>query len=149
MEMFTDSHRYHWFVFGLILLGAEALGAAGFLLGAGVGALATGPGAGSLPDMAASLQLVLYRHRRNLATYLYFQVFRRCQDDRGVPPINQRAAALVGHPFRAGPPHRERRRQGADRRHLLAGVQPRLTLRGARVEVVRAQNMSLRACAGE
>ena len=42
MEIFTTITAYHWLALGLILLTAEVLGTAGFLLGAAVAALGMG-----------------------------------------------------------------------------------------------------------
>ena len=84
MEWLFDLSAYHWLVLGLLLLGADALGAAGFLLGVGIAALATGVVVFIAPELSASLQLI---------------VFRQAQDEAGAPQLNQRAAALIGHRF--------------------------------------------------
>ncbi len=42
MEWLTEINAYHWLALGLILFAAEALGAAGFLLGTAAAALVVG-----------------------------------------------------------------------------------------------------------
>ena len=104
MEIFTELTAYHWFALGLILLGAEALGAAGFLLGAAVGALANGVLVLMLPELSAGWQLTSFSLASILASGVYFQVFRDAQARDDTPPINQRAATLIGHRFTLGEP---------------------------------------------
>ncbi len=106
METLFELTAYHWLVLGLLLLGAEALGTAGFLLGAAVAALATGIVVLAAPTLPAGLQLAVFAVGAVLASYLYLHVFRSLQRDRradGTVPeadtINQRAAALLGHRF--------------------------------------------------
>jgi membrane protein implicated in regulation of membrane protease activity len=99
MDILFELTAYHWLALGLILFGAEALGAAGFLLGAGAAALATGLVVWFAPELAPGGQLALFAIASVMATYLYFQVFRQVQDDADTPLINQRAASLIGHEF--------------------------------------------------
>ncbi len=99
MELLTQLTAYHWFALGLILLGAEALGAAGFLLGTAVGALANGVLVWLLPELSSGWQLASFSMASILASAVYFQVFRDAQAREDTPPINQRAASLVGHHF--------------------------------------------------
>ena len=99
MESLLSLTVYHWFALGLLLFAAEALGAAGFLLGAAAAALATGIVVWFVPEMAAGSQLTLFAIGSVLATYLYFKVFRQAQDDEPDLSINQRTASLLGHRF--------------------------------------------------
>ena len=57
MDILFELTAYHWLALGLILFGAEALGAAGFLLGAGAAALATGLVVWFAPGLAPALIL--------------------------------------------------------------------------------------------
>lgn len=95
---------YHWLVLGLMLLGAEALGAAGFLLGAGIAALVIGVIVFIMPELSTGLQLVLFAVTAVAASYLYLQVFRQAQQDDGAPELNQRAGSLIGHRFELAEP---------------------------------------------
>ena len=102
MEFLTQLTAYHWFALGLILFGAEALGTAGFLLGAAVGALANGVLVWMLPELSVGWQLTSFALASVLATAVYFQVFRDAQARDESPPINQRAESLIGHRFKLG-----------------------------------------------
>ena len=98
MEWLVEINAYHWFALGLILFAAEALGAAGFLLGAAAGAITLGLLTLALPGLAPAAQLALYAVVSMTATYLYLKVFRDVQDEHP-DELNQRAASLIGHEF--------------------------------------------------
>ena len=98
MSAIMELSGYHWLILGMLLLAAEALGAAGFLIGAAVAALATGIAVLLAPELATGLQLALFAVGALLATYLYLTVFRQDQRRRG-SRLNKRSAALVGHQF--------------------------------------------------
>ncbi len=99
MDIFTLT-PYHWIALGLILLMAEMLGAAGFLLGAAAAALCMGAVLFLFPELALGWQLLYYAIGAILATVLYFQLFRDAQSRPARPLLNQRAERLVGHQFR-------------------------------------------------
>jgi membrane protein implicated in regulation of membrane protease activity len=99
MDGLLQLSGYHWLVLGLILLGAEVLGAAGFLLGTAIAALVTGVVVFIAPELAAGWQLVLFAVVALIASYLYLGVFRELQNEAPTPELNQRAASLVGHQF--------------------------------------------------
>ena len=100
MELFTNITPYHWIALGLILLTAEVLGTAGFLLGAAVAALGMGAVVWLAPELSLGWQLVIYAFGALGASWLYFQVFRDAQDQPARPLLNKRAARLVGHQFK-------------------------------------------------
>ena len=100
MEFFTTLTAYHWLALGLILLTAEVLGTAGFLLGAAVAALGMGVVLWLVPDMSIGLQLVIYVAVALVATLVYFQLFRDAQAEPARPLLNKRAKRLVGHQFK-------------------------------------------------
>ena len=54
MEIWTDLGAWHWLALGLTLLIAEALGAAGFLIGAAVAAFAMAIVMWMVPDAGVS-----------------------------------------------------------------------------------------------
>ncbi len=131
MELFSDLTGYHWLVFGLLLLGA------------GIAALMTGIVVFVAPGLAPGLQFVLFSIGAMLATYLYFQVFRSAQDEEDSPPINQRAAALVGYRFELEDAldDGDGRVQIGDTFWRVHSDQP--IDAGVKVQVVGAANMSL------
>jgi len=100
MDLFTSITPYHWFALGLLLLTAEMLGAAGFLLGAAAAALGMGALVWMSPDMAASTQIMIYSVVAVAATIVYFRLFRDAQKHQGRPLLNKRAKRLIGHQFK-------------------------------------------------
>ena len=100
MDMLTTLTPYHWLVLGLLLLGAEALGAAGFLIGAAVAGLATGAIVGFAPGLGAGAQIALFAVLALVLTYLYLKLFRDAQTNSERPLLNQRATRLIGHRFK-------------------------------------------------
>ena len=149
MEWFIDINAYHWFALGLLLFAAEALGAAGFLLGAAAAALVLGFLTLFVPEMAISAQLGLYAIVALTATALYLKAFRQEQDDQGESGLNRRAASLIGHEFdlHDALPGGTSRIQIGD---TLWRVEANEALhRGTRVKVVSADEMSLRLATAE
>ena len=60
MEWLSDLNAWHWFALGLILFAAEAMGAAGFLLGAAAGALTLGMLTLVMPELSIAGQFGIY-----------------------------------------------------------------------------------------
>ena len=143
MDMLTTITPYHWFALGLLLLTAEMLGTAGFMLGAGVAALGMGVVVWLAPDLGVSLQVLLYVISALVATFIYFRVFRDAQKAEGRSLLNRRASRLSGHQFELD----------TDVSTGVAKVQIGDTLwkvrsdaplaRGTLVEVIDAKQMSL------
>lgn len=100
MDMFTTITAYHWIALGLILLCAEMLGAAGFLLGAAAAALGMGAILWLVPDLSLTWQVIIYAISAVAATIIYFQLFRDAQKHQGRPLLNKRAQRLIGHRFK-------------------------------------------------
>ena len=99
MEIFTSLTPYHWIALGLILLMAEMLGAAGFLLGAAAAAFGMAVFSWLLPETSVFMQLVAYAAGATVLTLVYFQLFRDGQREPARPLLNKRARRLVGHQF--------------------------------------------------
>ena len=101
METLTTLSAYHWIALGLILLTAEVLGTAGFMIGAAVAALGMGIVVWLFPDLGAGLQILLFVITALIATLVYFRIFRDAQKADNVRPLlNRRAVRLVGHQFK-------------------------------------------------
>ena len=100
MEIFNPITAFHWIALGLLLLTAEVLGTAGFLLGAAVAALGMGIALWLVPGMSLDIQIVMYVIGAVAATVLYFQLFRDAQARPARPLLNKRARRLVGHQFK-------------------------------------------------
>ena len=99
IELLMTITPFHWLALGLILLAAEMLGAAGFLIGAGIAAIGLGVVVWIFPDLAPSWQVALYAISAVAATIFYFQVFRDSLATQGRPLLNKRAKRLIGHQF--------------------------------------------------
>lgn len=92
---------YHWLVLGLVLLGMEALGAAGFLLGPAAAAFIVGV-AMLLGDFHWHWQVSAYAVLAVALSVLYWAKFRRFNKHRDDhTSLNDRAAQLVGRRFKA------------------------------------------------
>lgn len=143
MEYFIEINAHHWFVLGLLLLCAEALGAAGFLLGAAVAALSTGVIAWVAGDLGFGAQVGIFALGTGVATTLYLHVFRDAQARATTPSLNQRAASLIGHCFTLETPVEfgAGRVQIGDTFWRVVSAQP-LTA-GSQVKVVAANDMTL------
>lgn len=98
MDFLSTLTPYHWIALGLILLSAEMLGAAGFLIGAAVAALALGV-LTSFVDLSVIAQFSLYAIAAIAATLLYFKVFREAADAAGPTGVNEGTHRLIGYTF--------------------------------------------------
>lgn len=99
MDVFTHITAYHWIALGLILLTAELLGAAGFLLGAAVAAFAMGTIMWLVPELGLVWQLGGFVGVAIMATLVYFKVFRNTQLNQERPLLDRQAKRLIGHKF--------------------------------------------------
>jgi membrane protein implicated in regulation of membrane protease activity len=100
-EWFEQLSQWHWFIFGLLLLIGEALGASGFLLGTSMAALLMGVIvwiAASITDsgMGWQAQVVLCAVLSVSFSLLYWRFFRADQQASDRPELNHRTAQLVG-----------------------------------------------------
>lgn len=89
---------WHWLTLGLVLLAAEALGAAGFLLGTAIAAFTLAI-LNAMFDMSWQTQLVVFSVSAvvySIAYWKYFKAFNKQSDHE---EINQRAASLIGREF--------------------------------------------------
>ncbi|HCM05335.1 MAG TPA: NfeD family protein [Oceanospirillales bacterium] len=98
---FEQLSQWHWFIFGLLLLIGEALGAAGFLLGTALASLLMGVIvwiASVVFDtgMGWQTQVVLGAMLSTLFSVLYWRFFRADQQVSDRPELNHRTAQLVG-----------------------------------------------------
>ena len=96
MEIWTDLGAWHWLALGLTLLIAEALGAAGFLIGAAVAAFAMAVVMWMVPDAGVAFQLGLYALAAVVASWVYLQMFRSITAGEAGDALNRRTDQLVG-----------------------------------------------------
>lgn len=91
-----DNAGWYWLSFGLLLIAGEALGAAGFLLGAAVAALLIGGVVLFSPDMDWHEQVLSFALLSAFFTVVYWKRFRRFNEKTDKPQLNQRLLQLVG-----------------------------------------------------
>ncbi len=97
MLAFLQSISYwHWIILALLLLGGEALGAAGFMIGISLSALLVAGlmALGLVHDWP--YQLLLFALFSVIASILFWQLFRKQNESDQAGVINDRAAQLVG-----------------------------------------------------
>ncbi|MFQ3170309.1 MAG: hypothetical protein ACI9DG_000321 [Oleispira sp.] len=98
---FEQLSQWHWFIFGLLLLAGEALGAAGFLLGTAAAALLTGVIVSLAPlvlegGLGWQAQILIGATFSIFFSVLYWRFFRADQQVTDRPELNQRTAQLIG-----------------------------------------------------
>ena len=98
---FEQLSQWHWFIFGLLLLIGEALGASGFLLGTSIAALLMGVivwiGASVTEGgMGWQAQIMLCAALSVIFSLLYWRFFRADLQASDRPELNHRTAQLVG-----------------------------------------------------
>jgi membrane protein implicated in regulation of membrane protease activity len=146
MEWLTEINAYHWLALGLLLFAAEALGAAGFLLGTAAAALVVGILALMLPGLGIAAELALFAIIAIVASALYLKVFR---DEQAATPdsLNHRAESLIGTEFELAEdlPDGGGRVQIGDTFWQVRSEE--CLAKGARVRVVGADTMHLRLIA--
>ena len=96
MEFFTELTYWHWLILVLLLLGGEAMGASGFLLGA-AGAAATLVVLNLInDDLSWQMQFSVFGIVTVFLSWRYWQQFRSFNEKTDRPNLNDRAAQLVG-----------------------------------------------------
>ena len=146
MEWLVEINAYHWIALGLILFAAEALGAAGFLLGTAVAALVVGLLSLVMPGLGVAVEFTLFAVMAVLASLLYIKVFR---DEQEATPdeLNHRAESLIGTEFELTEDLHSgdgRVQIGDTFWHVHADAD---LAQGARVKVIGADTMQLKVAA--
>ncbi len=96
VEFLSQLESWHWFSVGILLLLGEVLGAGGFLLGIGIGALLVALTVTVLPGLSWQLQLVWFGVLSVVSTLVYWKRFRAINQATDQPLLNNRAERLVG-----------------------------------------------------
>lgn len=86
---------WHWLVLGLLLLAAETLGAAGFLMAFSVAAILTGALAWLLP-IGWQLQLLLFAGLSLVSAYLWWLFMSKKAQPSDRPNLNRPLEGFVG-----------------------------------------------------
>ncbi len=96
MDIAFTLEPWHWLILLFVLLGAEALGAGGFLLGSAAAAAVVSLCLWLSPDMGWPLQLVIFGAGSLLLSFAYWKVFKKVNNKSDNPELNNRASQLVG-----------------------------------------------------
>ncbi|WP_390618917.1 NfeD family protein [Maricurvus nonylphenolicus] len=95
-EVLSQLESWHWLSLGILLLLGEVLGAGGFLLGIGIGALCVALMMTILPGLSWQAQLMWFGILSIVSTLVYWKRFRAINQATDQPLLNNRAARLVG-----------------------------------------------------
>jgi len=96
MDFLNELSAWHWLSLGIVLLVLEVLGAAGFLLGMGLGAMVVAAVLALLPNLQWQWQLLLFAVFSVMFTWLYWSRFRAVNEATDQPNLNDRTANLIG-----------------------------------------------------
>ena len=143
MEFLQQLQAWHWLTLGLILLGAEALGAGGFVLGAAIAALVQAAVMALIPGLSWQVHLTVFAFNSVMFSVLYWKVFRNYNEKSDHPQINDRAAQLIGKKItlQQDLPSGQGKLQLGD---TFWKVESESALKtGELIEVVRAEKMTL------
>ena len=96
MEFIQEIQVWHWLILGLVLLGAEALGAGGFFIGAAVAALVQASMVALFPEMSWQIQITTFAIMAVGFTVLYWKFFKSYNEKTDNEQINDRAIQMIG-----------------------------------------------------
>jgi membrane protein implicated in regulation of membrane protease activity len=99
IEFFEAMQFWHWIILAIVLIAGEALGAAGFLLGAVMAALEVALVAYIWPDMSWQKQISLFAVLALLCSVWFWYRFKSFNQETELPKLNDRAAQLIGREF--------------------------------------------------
>lgn len=136
-----------WLVAAILLFIADVLGAAGFLIGAGVAAIAMAALTFFFPDLGIGFQVAVYAVLAVVSTLVYFKFFRATQPSNN-ETLPKRAEMMLGRRFTLG----EKLAAGTEIRVQLGDAMwvvtsPHDIDLGAEVEVVDCDAMRLQIAA--
>jgi len=143
IELLNNLEPWHWLSLGLLLLGAEALGASGFLLGTAIAAFLLAIINALFSDITWQTQAILFAIAALSFSIAYWKYFKEFNNRSDHGPLNQRAASLIGRELVV--------------EHDLSGGYGRIQIgdtfwkvkfdgeidKGTRVKVVNADSMTL------
>ena len=99
IEFFEAMQFWHWIILAIVLIAGEALGAAGFLLGAVMAALEVALISYIWPDLSWQKQISLFALLGLLCSVWFWYRFRGFNQETDLPKLNDRASQLVGREF--------------------------------------------------
>jgi|TARA_B110000977_G_C10782896_1_gene379325 membrane protein implicated in regulation of membrane protease activity len=99
IAFFEAMQFWHWIILAIVLIAGEALGAAGFLLGAVMAALEVALISYIWPDLTWQQQLSLFAVLALLCSVWFWYRFKSFSQTTDKPKLNNRAAQLIGREF--------------------------------------------------
>jgi membrane protein implicated in regulation of membrane protease activity len=99
IEFFEAMQFWHWIILAIVLIAGEALGAAGFLLGAVMAAFELALISYIWPDMSWQKQISLFAVLALLCSVWFWYRFKSFNQETDLPKLNDRAAQLIGREF--------------------------------------------------
>lgn len=96
MDIVFTLESWHWLILLFVLLGAEALGAGGFLLGSAAAAAVVALWLWLVPNTIWPVQLMIFGIGSLLLSLAYWKIFRKLNNKSDNPELNNRALQLVG-----------------------------------------------------
>ncbi|WP_211827361.1 NfeD family protein [Kistimonas asteriae] len=96
MGLLDSLQPWHWLILSLVLFALEALGASGFLIGAGIASALMALLLWLVPSMDWGVQLMLFGIGTLAMTVAWWKVFRRYNEQTDHPELNNRAVQMVG-----------------------------------------------------
>ena len=99
IDWLANLEDWHWLSLALVLLALEAMGTAGFLLGAAAAAFLVTIIKLSVPGIGWQTQLITFAISSVVLSVLYWKWFKKYNTQTDHPKINQRAAQLIGRKF--------------------------------------------------
>ena len=99
IAFFEALQFWHWIILAIVLIAGEALGAAGFLLGAVMAALEVALISYIWPDLTWQQQLSLFAVLALLCSVWFWYRFKSFSQSTDLPKLNNRAAQLIGREF--------------------------------------------------
>ena len=143
MSDLFNSPSMWWLILGVVMFIAEVLGTAGFLIGAGVAALAMAVATWLFPELGIVSQFIYFAISAVMATYIYFKFFRITQPSNK-DELPSREQLMIGTQFEVT----EVMKKGVEIRMQIGDTRWRIisdddVAQGTRVEVVAAKAMQL------
>lgn len=96
MGLLDSLQPWHWLILSLVLFALEALGASGFLIGAGIASALMALLLWLFPSLDWGVQLMLFGVGTLVMTVAWWKVFRRYNEQTDHPELNNRAVQMVG-----------------------------------------------------
>ena len=96
MDFLIELQPWHWLILTFLLLGLEALGASGFLLGSAIASSLLALLLWLGPELSWAWQVAIFAFLSLVCSLGYWKVFRRVNNQSDYPELNNRAAQLVG-----------------------------------------------------